>query len=69
MSGPDRNELGAFLVHAAISSARDQAFACLLGLNGQDHPTRPAMGGWGCDYRPYGGGLVVMYLWKTEWSV
>ena len=34
MSGLDRNELGAFLVQAGISGARDHALACLLALNG-----------------------------------
>ena len=34
MSGLDRNELGAFLVQAGLSGARDHALACLLGLNG-----------------------------------
>jgi len=32
--GLDRNELGAFLVQAGLSGARDHALACLLGLNG-----------------------------------
>ena len=32
--GLDRNELGAFLVQAGLSSARDHALACLLALNG-----------------------------------
>lgn len=32
--GLDRNELGAFLVAAGLSSARDHALASLLGLNG-----------------------------------
>jgi integrase/recombinase XerD len=34
MSGLDRNELGAFLVQAGLSGARDHALACLLALNG-----------------------------------
>jgi integrase/recombinase XerD len=34
MSGLDRTELGAFLVQAGISGARDHALACLLALNG-----------------------------------
>jgi integrase/recombinase XerD len=34
MSGLDRSELGAFLVQAGISGARDHALACLLALNG-----------------------------------
>jgi integrase len=34
MSGLDRNELGAFLVQAGLSGARDHALACLLSLNG-----------------------------------
>ncbi len=34
MSGLDRNELGAFLVQAGLSSARNHALACLLSLNG-----------------------------------
>ena len=34
MTGLDRNELGAFLVEAGLSNARDHALACLLGLNG-----------------------------------
>ena len=32
--GLDRNELGAFLVQAGLSGARDHALACLLALNG-----------------------------------
>lgn len=32
--GLDRNELGAFLVQAGLSSSRDHALACLLALNG-----------------------------------
>jgi len=32
--GLDRSELGAFLVQAGLSSPRDHALACLLGLNG-----------------------------------
>ena len=34
MSGLDRNELGALLVQAGLSGARDHALACLLALNG-----------------------------------
>ena len=34
MTGLDRNELGAFLVEAGLSNARDHALACLLALNG-----------------------------------
>jgi site-specific recombinase XerD len=34
MNGLDRNELGAFLVQAGLSGARDHALACLLALNG-----------------------------------
>jgi integrase/recombinase XerD len=34
MNGLDRNELGAFLVQAGLSGARDRALACLLALNG-----------------------------------
>jgi site-specific recombinase XerD len=34
MQGLDRNELGAFLVQAGLSSNRDHALACLLALNG-----------------------------------
>jgi len=34
MQGLDRNELGAFLVQAGLSSSRDHALACLLALNG-----------------------------------
>jgi site-specific recombinase XerD len=34
ISGLDRNELGAFLVQAGLSGARDHALACLLALNG-----------------------------------
>jgi site-specific recombinase XerD len=34
ISGLDRNELGAFLVQAGLSSHRDHALACLLALNG-----------------------------------
>ena len=34
ISGLDRNELGAFLVEAGLSGARDHALACLLALNG-----------------------------------
>jgi integrase/recombinase XerD len=34
MSGLDRNEVGAFLVQAGLSGARDHALACLLALNG-----------------------------------
>jgi len=34
ISGLDRNELGAFLVQAGLSSSRDHALACLLALNG-----------------------------------
>jgi integrase/recombinase XerD len=32
--GPDRNELGAFLVQACLGSARDHALASLLALSG-----------------------------------
>jgi len=34
MSGLDRNELGALLVQAGLSSPRDHALTCLLALNG-----------------------------------
>jgi site-specific recombinase XerD len=34
MRGLDRNELGALLVQAGLSSPRDHALACLLALNG-----------------------------------
>jgi len=34
ISGLDRNELGAFLVQAGLSNAKDHALACLLALNG-----------------------------------
>jgi site-specific recombinase XerD len=34
ISGLDRNELGALLVEAGLSGARDHALACLLALNG-----------------------------------
>ena len=40
--GLDRNELGAFLVAAGRSSARDHALASLLGLNSCASPRRSA---------------------------